>query len=159
MRTDLDLLFYHCDLSFRLLQTVFVNIQLSVSIYNNTTEKKHSLDINHYHNIHCISTEHNMCFFLHILFLINEHKNSILYFYFIVSTSGVQFTVSQFVGFIIGFVLLLVFVSIMAVFITRRCSAGRFGGTEGVVKFRGEEVGGVELNLKYRHILTKFYSK
>jgi hypothetical protein len=29
----------------------------------------------------------------------------------------------------------------MAVLLTRRCSAGRFGGTEGVVKFRGEEVG------------------
>jgi hypothetical protein len=57
-----------------------------------------------------------------------------------VSTAGVQFTVSQFVGFIVGFLLLLVFVTIMAVLLTRRCSAGRFGGTEGVVKFRGEEV-------------------
>ncbi|XP_060598946.1 uncharacterized protein LOC132752620 [Ruditapes philippinarum] len=57
-----------------------------------------------------------------------------------VSTAGVQFTVSQFVGFIVGFLLLLVFVTVMAVLLTRRCSAGRFGGTEGVVKFRGEEL-------------------
>lgn len=68
------------------------------------------------------------------------HFANTIYIVSTVSSAGVQFTTSQFVGLIIGFIFLLVFVSVMAVLVTRRCFVGRFGGAHGVIKFKGEEV-------------------
>lgn len=58
---------------------------------------------------------------------------------FSVSLSGINFTIGQLVGLIVGFVLLLVTVTVLAVFVTRRFSVGRFAGTQGAMKFGGED--------------------